>query len=189
MGLVFVFLFGATYINLIGVGIGVLLFLNARHDGVEEIEQRTKINSRMIIRRSATSIVMALFVLMSFAAFQSPVAKGVAQAQELPSAGEQLVRSIVDSVIGGQIQDSPEKENLLSEVARQTFQELNSLLKPYFQYAPPLLAFGLFLVLWGISWFFIQLSVLVGMLIFWILKKANFIKISEKEVKAETLIV
>ena len=63
------------------------------------------------------------------------------------------------------------------------------MLKPYFQYAPPLLAFGLFLVLWGLSWFFIQLSVLVGMLMFWILKKTNFVKIEKKNIEAETLVV
>ena len=189
VGLIFIALFGATYTNGIGVGMVVLLFLNARHDGVEEIDQRIKINSRMIVRRFATPIVMTLFILISFAAFQSPVAKGIAQAQQLPSAGEQLVRSIIDSVIGSQIEDSPEKENILSEVAKQTFQELNSLLKPYFQYAPPLLAFGLFLVLWGLSWFFVQLSVLAGVLIFWILKKTNFVKIVEKDVKAETLVI
>lgn len=117
VGLVFVVLFGATYINWIGVGIVALLFLNARHDGVEEIDQRTKINSRMIVRRCATSVVMALFVLMSFAAFQSPVAKGIAEAGQLPSASQRLMRSIVGSVIGGQIPAGPEKENTISQVA------------------------------------------------------------------------
>lgn len=189
VGLVFIALFGATYVHWVGVGITALLFLNARHDGVEEIEQRIKINPRMIVRRSASPIVMALFLLVSFAAFQSPVAKGIAQARQLPSASEQLIHSIVESVIGGQIPSGPEKDNVLNQVTNQTFQQINGILKPYFQYAPPLLAFGLFLVLWGLSWFFIQLSVLVGILIFWILKKTEFIKIEEEDVKAKVLIV
>lgn len=189
VGLVFIILFGATYVNLVGVSITALLFLNARRDGVEEIDQRTKINPRMIVRRCATSVVLALFVLISFAAFQSPVAKGIAEARQLPSASQQLIHSIVESVIGSQIPSGPEKDNVLNQVTNQTFQQINGILKPYFQYAPPLLAFGLFLVLWSVSWLFIQLSVLGGILIFWILKKTKLIRIEEHDVKVETLVV
>lgn len=190
VGLVFLLHFGFNYINLLGVLITVSLFEYARHDGVEEIDQRTKINSRMVVRRSAPAVVMALFLLVSFAAFQSPVARGIAEAGQLPSASQQLMRSIVESVVGGQIEASgQEKENIINEVSNRTFQQINNLLKPYFQYAPPLLSFGLFLMLWGLSWIFIWLSVLVGMGIFWVLKKTEFIKIEGKDVKAETLVI
>lgn len=189
VGLVYLLTFGWNYINLIGVGITALLFLYARHDGVEEIEQRTKINSRMIVRRSASPVVMALFLLVSFAAFQSPVARGIAEARQLPSAGEQLIRSITESVVGGQIPAGPEKESIINQVSNETFKQVNNILKPYFQYVPPLLAFGLFLILWGLSWFFIQLSVFFGMLIFWILKKIGFIKIEKYNIEVEKLII
>ena len=190
VGLVFLIIMGFNYINLIGVAITVPLFLYARNDSVEEINQRTKVNPRMIVRRGATAIVMSLFILISFAAFQSPVAKGIAEAQQLPSASKEFMRSVVDSFIGSQIPATgQEKENIINEVTRQTFQQINGLLKPYFQYAPSLLAFGLFLVLWGLSWIFIQLSVLAGVLIFWILKKKNFLKVDIKDVKAEVVII
>ncbi len=190
IGLVYILIFGPTYVNLLGVVIAASLFEYARHNGVEEIDQRTKVNSRMIVRRSASPVVMALFVLISFAAFQSPVAKGIANTEQLPSASRQLMRSIVESVIGNQIEASgQEKENIISEVTGRAFQQVNTFLKPYFQFAPPLLAFGLFLVLWGLSWIFIQLSVLVGVLIFWILKKTKMVMIEEKDVKAEVLVI
>lgn len=190
VGIIFLLLFGFTYINLIGVAIVVSLFEYARHAGVEEIDQRTKINSWMIVRRSAPGVVLAFFVLISFAAYQSPVAKGIAEAEQLPSASGQLMRSIIASVIGSQIEArGQEKENVINEVERQTFQELNNLLKPYFRYAPPLLAFGLFLILWGLSWIFVWLSMFMGMGIFWILKKIGFIKIEERDVKSEVLVI
>src|SRR3989344_1720239 len=94
-------------------------------------------------------------------------------------------RTIGPRVEGGEI----EKQNIISQIAGETFREINTFLKPYFQFAPPLLAFGLFLVLWGLSWFFIWLSVLVGMLIFWILKKTKMVIIKEKDVKAEMLVI
>lgn len=189
VGLVFVALLGSTYINWVGVAIVILLLLNARRDGVDEIDQRTKINSKTIIRRSAPSVVMAFFVLVSFAAFQSPVAKGIAEAQQLSSASRQILRSIVESVVGGQIPAGPEKESIINQVAGQTFKQINDILRPYFQYAPPLLAFGLFLILWGFSWLFVWLSVFLGMLIFWILKKTKMVRVEEKDIKAEVLVV
>ena len=100
VGLVFIALFGAGYVNLIGVGIVALLFLYARFASVEEINQRTKVNSRMIVRRGAYTVVLAFFLLISFAAYQSPVATGIAEAKQLPSATQQLMRSVVDSLIG-----------------------------------------------------------------------------------------
>ena len=189
VGLLYLWVFGLTYINWLGAGIVVLLFLLARRYGVEERDQRTKINARMIVRRTVPGIIISIFILISFAAFQSPVAKGIAEAEQLPSASRQMMRTLVESVIGSQIPAGPEKESIISQVTNQTLQQINGMLKPYFQYAPPLLAFGLFLVLWGLSWFFIQLSVLVGMLMFWILKKTNFVKIEKKNIEAETLVV
>jgi len=189
VGIIFLLFFGWTYINLIGVLIAMSLFEYARFAGVEEIDQRTKINSRMIVRRGAVGVVLAFFVLVSFAAYQSPVAAGIAEAEQLPSATQQLMRSVVDSVIGGQIPVGPEKEGVLNQIANETIQQFNSILKPYFQYAPPLLAFGLFLILWGLSWIFVWLAVLVGMGIFWIVKKTEMIKIEERDVKAEILII
>ena len=189
VGIIFLLFFEWTYINLVGVLIAMSLFEYARFAGVEEIDQWTKINSRTIVRRGATGVVLAFFVLVSFAAYQSPVATGIAEAEQLPSATQQLMRSVVDSVIGSQIPAGPEKEGVISQVTNETFQQINGILKPYLQYAPPLLAFGLFLILWGLSWIFVWLSVLVGMGIFWILKKTEMIKIEERDVKAEILII
>jgi ABC-type multidrug transport system fused ATPase/permease subunit len=187
IGVVFFSFFGWTYINLVGVLIAMSLFEYARFAGVEEIDQRTKINSRMIVRRGATGVVLAFFVLVSFAAYQSPVARGIAKAEQLPSASQQLMRSVVDSVIGNQIPAGQEKESVISRVTNETIQQFNNILKPYFQYAPPLLAFGLFLILWGLSWIFVWLSVLVGMGIFWLLKKTSFMRIGKRNVEAEVL--
>ena len=189
VGIIFLLFFEWTYINLVGVLIAMSLFESARFAGVEEIDQWTKINSRTIVRRGATGVVLAFFVLVSFAAYQSPVATGIAETEQLPSVTQQLMRSVVDSVIGSQIPAGPEKEGVISQVTNETFQQINGILKPYLQYAPPLLAFGLFLILWGLSWIFVWLSVVVGMGIFWILKKTEMIKIEERDVKAEILII
>jgi hypothetical protein len=189
VGLVFIALFGSNYINWLGVGIIIILFLNARKVGVEEIDQRIKINPRTMIRRSAISIIMAFFILISFAAFQSPVAKGIAQNQQLPLASQQLFKSIVKSFINNQISSDLEKESIINQVTIQIFQQINNVLKPYFRYAPPLLAFGLFIILWGLSWIFVWVAVLFGVMVFYVFRKIGFIKIEEYDIKAERIVI
>lgn len=190
-GLPFLIYFGFSYINLLGLVLLACFILFSEINISAELKERLKINSGVILRRGTTSVVIGMFILISFAAYQSPLAKEIEKSKKLPSQTETFIYKIVERTIGSKIEtkSQAEKETIISQVANETFREINTFLRPYFQYAPPLLAFGLFLVLWGLSWIIIWLSVLMGMLIFWILKKTKVVMIGEKDIKAETLIV
>ncbi len=191
VGIIYLFQFGFTTLNLLGAGIFLLLGLYSLVNSRAEIGQRTKINMRRIIQHGSLPVILGLFILISFAAYQSPAIQKLKYADRLPSQGEVFIRSVVENTISTQIEVSStaEKQNIISQISRQTFSQINNFLKPYFQYSPPLLAFGLFLILWGLSWIFVWLSVLLGMLIFWILKKTGVVKIEEKDIKAEVLVI
>ncbi|MBI2062451.1 MAG: hypothetical protein HYT64_02065 [Candidatus Yanofskybacteria bacterium] len=191
VGLTYLFQFGFTRLNLLGTGIFLLLGLYSSINSGAEIGQRTKINMRRIIQHGSLPVILGLFILISFAAYQSSFAEELGKSERLPSASQNFIRSVVEQTVGRQIKtdNETEKQNIISQITDETFGEINTFLKPYFQFAPPLLAFGLFLVLWGISWLFVWLSALLGMLIFWILKRFNFIVIEERDTKAEILVV
>ena len=191
VGAIYLFQFGFTQLNLLGAGIFLLLGLYSSANSGTEISQRTKVNIRRIIQHGSMPIIIGLFILVSFAVYQSPFAEELEKSEKLPSASQNFIRSIVEQTVGRQVQtnNEAEKQNIITQITNETFGEINIFLKPYFQYAPPLLAFGLFLILWGLSWIFIWLSVLLGMLIFWILKKTGIVKIVERDVKAEMLII
>jgi len=183
--------FGFNLLNLLGAALLIaFMFLSRMHINTE-INERTKVNSRVILRRGLMGIVIGTFVLISFAAYQSPLAKEIEKSQNLPLGTKLFIQSIVENTIGPQVKtgSETEKQNIITQITNETFGEMNAFLKPYFQYAPPLLAFGLFLILWGLSWIFVQLSVLVGVLIFLILKKSDMVKIEERDAKAEVLII
>lgn len=191
VGLIYLFQFGFTPLNLLGVGIFLLLGLYSSVNSGVEISQRTKINMRRIIQHGSLPIILGLFILISFAVYQSPFAGELEKAERLPSASQNFIRAIVEQTVGRQIptNNESEKQNIITQITNETFGEINTFLKPYFRYAPPLLSFGLFLILWGLSWIFIWLSVLLGMLVFWILKKTGVVKIEERDVKAEVLVI
>lgn len=191
VGLIYLFQFGFTQLNLLGAGIFLLLGLYSSVNSKSEISQRTKINIRRIIQHGSLPVILGLFILISFAVYQSPFAEELEKSERLPSASQSFVRSIVEQTVGRQVQtnNEAEKQSIITQITNETFSEINTFLKPYFKFAPPLVAFGLFLILWGLSWIFIWLSMLLGMLMFWILKKTDVIKIEERDVKAEILIV
>ncbi len=191
VGLIFLFQFGFTALNLLGVGIALLLGLYSLSNSKGEISQRTKINIKRIIHHGAGPVALGLFLLISFAAYQAPSVQELKNADRLPSRTETIIRSVVENTVGTQIDAaSPaQKQYIITQMTRETFNRINNFIKPYFQYAPPALAFALFLVLWGFSSIFTWLSAFVAMPIFWILKKTGMVIIQEHEAKAEALIV
>jgi len=191
VGLMFFIFFGISNINLVGVTVLILLFINADDVVSGDMVERLKLNSRKLIRCSLSNIVLGLFILVSFAAFNSPAIKSFKNMEQLPTSSQIFIRTIVEQSLGGQLEGtSPEqREAVLSQVTGEVMREANVFLKPYFEYIPPALAFGLFLVLWGVGWVFIWLSVFLGMLIYWLLKRFGFFKIEEYDVKAERIII
>jgi len=191
VGIVYLLVFGSTLLNWLGLGIFVLLALYARHRALAELEERIKFNSRIVIRRGVPALILGIFVLVSFIAFQSPSIKALENTERLPTVTEKYIRVVVENTIGRRIQDqSPQqKEQIISLTIKKTLDELNSLAKPFFKFAPPILSSIIFLVLLGFIWLFILLSVIIGVILFWILKKSGFVKFQERDVKAEALLI
>lgn len=177
------------YLSWAGIAAMVLLLFYSRSATVRELRERSKVNIRAVLGRSLTGAMLAVFVAISFAAYTSPIAEELERSERLPSGIEKFIRTIVESTIGPRIEGSQaEKQTVISQVARETFHELNTFFGPYFKHAPPLLAFTVFLILWGLSWIFIQLSIWVGWAIFVLLKKVKFVEIKEHDAKAEILL-
>lgn len=190
-GITYFIIFGIDNINLLGVFILVMLFYHAQDIVHGEMGERIKMNSRVLIRKGLTNFVVAFFVLASFAAYKSPAIDSFKNITELPSSTSVFVKNISEQTLSGQLQGATpaQKEQILDQVTKEIIRQANLWLKPYFQYAPPALAFGLFLVLWGIGWVFIWLAVFLGMLIFQILRRTKFFLIEERDIKAETIII
>ena len=190
-GVTYLLVFGISNVNLVGTFILVMLFYHAQDMVHGEISERIKMNSRILIRKGLANFIVAFFVLISFAAYQSPAIESFKDITELPSATNIFIKKVAEQSLRGQLAEVEpgQKEAVLNQVTQEVIKETNLFLQPYFQYVPPVLSFGLFLVLWGISWVFVWLAVFFGMFIFWILKKSHFFKVEERDVKAERIVI
>ena len=155
----------------------------------DEAAQRTRINIRMILRRGIPPILTGFFIMISFAYFLSPAVQSIAEQEKLPPTFNQAVRQVFDVMFKGEVSELPpvEQEETKEHFVSQVVVEANEVIKPFFRYMPPMIAFGLFLVLQGLSLAFIWLAIGVGIAAFSILKKLNFFRISEVQVKSEVL--
>ncbi len=191
IGLFFMLTFGWTWLNSLAV-VAVLLFnLWSANRVRREINERRVLNIPDAFYHGLMPVVLGLFVMVSFAAYQSPLLAQIKTADQLPNQAKVFFQQIVESTVGQKIQAATptQRQQLISEISSQTFQQFNQFLKPYFQYAPPVLAFGLFLILWGLSFLFVWLAAAVGLFLFWVLKKVRVVRIEEKDVKAQVLVI
>src|SRR3989338_6395794 len=191
IGLIFLYVFGWNWLNFVAVGIFLIFNLWPANRVRREIIERKIMNIPDMFYHGLTSVVLGLFVMISFAAYQSPLLTQIEKAGALPGQTQTFFQQVADKFIGPRLdtQNAAERRYIVGQIASQAYQQVNQFLKPYFRFAPPILAFGLFLILSGLSFIFIWCGMLVGMILFWILKKTRVVRTEEKDVKAEVLVV
>ena len=182
-----VFEFGKFYWTALPVMI--LLQMYAGHAIHTEAGERTKINIRQIMDRGLPSLVTSILVMISLAFFLSPATQAAAQKQELPAGTKAVVEKSVSIFAGEQLQNlSPDqKRSLVNQATGETLKQFNNILKPYFKYFPPILAFGLFLILQGLSFIFVWIGTAISVLLFRVLKKSGVVRILVAQKEAEEL--
>lgn len=189
-GIIFLIYLGWSWLNLLAV-IGFWLFnsyalANARGN----MHGRIRLNVRMAMMSSLYPIVIGFFLMFSFAAYQSDFLEDLKNSQRLPSQAQEAIRQFAKQFVGPKVEGTQKQKDVaINRVTNETVNEINSFLKPLFEFAPPFLAFALFLILMGISWIFVWLSMLIGLLVFFTLKKSNFVRIEQRDIKADMLIV
>jgi hypothetical protein len=189
VGLPFFFVFGFNQFYLGAFVLMILLFMYGMRNVQAEAGGRTKINIRIIMQRGLPRIVTAMLVMISFAFFFSPNIQASAKNKQLPPSFKQVIERTVDSFLGGQVKNLSlqEKQQVKSQTVSQVLEQFTAFLGPYIQYLPPILAFGLFLILQGLSFIFVWLGVAIATLIFWALKRSGFVRIGIEQKEAERI--
>lgn len=183
---VFVFLFNPTEIVLWGgVGMALLLQLSARQAVQGESKNRLRLNLRSALHSGIGRLITSILILVSFAYFLNSGIREEAQRNELPG----IVRQAVQVVVAGYIGEGLERQNpsLRAQATETVLNQITNFLKPYFVFVPPVMAFGLFLILQGLSFVFVWLGIILAMLIFWILKLLKLVTIDKETAEKELI--
>lgn len=167
----------------------ILLHLLAARNVHRESDQRTVINMGRILRHGLPWVITPLLIMISFAYYLDPSVQAGARAGQLPPTVRQTIAKTVDAFLGSELAELPpaQRQQTKNQIMTETERQLTNLAKPYFQYLPPVLAFGLFLILQGLSFVFVWPAVWLGMGLFQMLRRFNFVKIAAKQVEVQTV--
>lgn len=168
-----------------GAGIALLFQLSARQAIQSEIQNRLKFDLHSVLHSGLGRFITSILILISFAYFLNSGVREAAERRELPGPVRQTVQTVVGSYIG----ENLERQNpsLRAEATEKILSEVTNFLKPYFVFIPPVLAFGLFLILQGLSFIFVWLGILVAMLIFWVLKILKLVTMKKETREVEVI--
>jgi len=142
------------------------------------------------MRRGLPHIILPILIMISFGYFFSPKVQLQAANKELPPTVKQVIEKTVVNFLGDDVKKelSPEEqERALTQLVNQVTNQFVSFIGPYFRFMPPILAFGLFLILQSLSIIFIWISIAFSILLFWIFKLTGLVKIKIVTREAEEL--
>jgi hypothetical protein len=183
-------LFGFSFLNILGLVLFIFLGYNTRSRINNEVEQRIKFRTGSIIRNSLKPLILGIFLVVSFSAYQSSAFESVQKRDRVPSISETFAREIIGRMIGQDYKlDAQQTDQVIKQTITETNKQINNMFSPYLKYAPPVLAFVLFVVLYGLNWIFLWLSALLCVGAVALLRMMRFIRIEERDIKAEMLIV
>jgi len=187
--LAFLLFFGTHWLFLIAVVLLLLIHWRAIVIIKQDARERVKLHFGSTMRRSIFGIMAPFLIMLSFAYFLSPYVQASADRQELPPGFSKVINQTISLFFEKEIQQYPadQREELREQLATQVAAQLTRQAQPYFQYFPPILAFGLYLLLQGLSFIFVYISVGLSVLMFTILRKMNFITVKKTQVEAEVL--
>lgn len=188
-GLPFILVFDFNKFYLVAFALIVLLHNSAAKKIGKQVTERVKIDIREIMGHGLPSVITPILLLVSFAFFFSPGLQASAARQELPPTAKEVVSRVVIGLLGGELEQLPPQERQQTErqLVERVFNQFNQILGPYFKFLPPILAFGLFLILQGLSFIFVWLGTLIAMLLFWVFKKAGLIRLKMVQKETEEL--
>lgn len=189
VALIAVGVFGYHWLLLIGVALVVLFHLRAIYIVGQESRERIKVNISAVLRRSLPMLLMPILIMISFAYFNTPKVQESAQKKQLPEGFTRLVDQTITLFFESEIRQYPEVEQdrLRKEFTEQIVERFTQQTSPYFRFLPPVLAFGLFLLLQGLSFIFMWLSIWLGRIIFRLLKILGFIEMERTQLEVERI--
>lgn len=169
----------------------ILLQWRASARIADEVTARRTVNTGRILGAGIGSITTTLLIAVSVVYFSTPAVQASAQRGQLPTMVSRAVQTAAQRVAALELKDLSPAQRLQAEkeVSNIVLRQINLWLKPYIQYLPPVLAFGLFLVLSAFSFIFHPLAALIASGIFSLLKTVGFVSVAEKEAKAEIFVM
>lgn len=153
------------------------------------MDQRRKLDVGASVNAGMKFILLGVFLMLSLGFYLLPQSQETGLGDVSKGIQETVEIALQNPVVAGRLAELPPdvqrqfKSDLFSAVDSLVHQWLG----PLGAFLPPILAFALFLALWGASFAFRWPARWLTGGIFWVLVKTGFVRIEEKSVPAEII--
>jgi hypothetical protein len=165
-----------------------LWYAGSRHIRAD-VRDHLKIRIWSGLSRGVRLVLLGAYLMISLGFYLLPVSKQT-DVSTISRDIQGSVRSTYSSqLVESQLSQLPPsvQAQVKAELGSQIDRQVRRFLGPLAPFLPPLLAFGLFLVLWGLSFVFRDLGLALAVGLFAALKATGFVLVEQKQVPAEVV--
>lgn len=154
-----------------------------------DISDRRKVRINATLALGMKVIILGAFLMISLGFYLTPHAQSADSGTIVQGVQRSLDTAYHNQLVQAQLQRlSPTAQaQVRADVAISVDRTVRTWLAPIATFIPPLLAFGLFIVLWSVSFIFREAAIWLGVVIFALLRETGFVKVGEEDVKAEVV--
>ncbi len=155
----------------------------------DDLSDRHTIRIRTSLGAGLTPLMLGTFLMLSLGFYLLPAYHNVGASEVSVGLQGQLTDAYDNPLVVAQLNQLPPsmRAQVKADLSKNVDAYVKRFLGPLDAYVPPLLAFALFLVLWSVLFIYRELAIWFGLLLFRGLVASGFVRIVEKDVKAETL--
>ncbi len=167
----------------------VLLWYESSRRIQDDMHDRRTVRINAALGRGVKLILLGAFLMVSVGFYLLPENRS-ADISTLSRGVQGSLDDAYDSkLVRGQLDELPVslQAQFRNDIAQSVDEFFHNNLGRWSGYVPPFLAFALFLVLWSVSFILREVAIWLGVLLFKFLRVVKFIRIEEKEVKAEVI--
>lgn len=166
-----------------------MLWYEASRRMQDDIHDRTTIRVNATLGRGVKLVLLGAFLMVSVGFYLLPANRS-ANIGTLSRGIQGSIDNAYDSeIVRAQLDQLPTslQAQFKRDVAQSVDTYIQDSLGSWGGYVPPFLAFALFLALWSVSFILRELAIWLGVLFFSVLRMTKFIRVEEKDVKAEVV--
>jgi len=177
------------YLTMLPVFAG-LWYLSSRRIR-NDLTDRHKVRVSTSLGAGISPAILGTFLMLSLGFYLLPAYHSVGASDVSTGIQGQIRSTYENPAVKQQLDQLPatQRAQVESDLSKNVDSWVKRFLGPLGPFLPPLLAFGLFLVLWSTLFIFRELSIWLGVILLWLLRSVGFVHVEEKDVKAEVLVL
>ena len=175
------------YVSMLPVFLG-FWYLSAQRIR-DDMADRHTIRIKTSLGAGLTPLMLGTFLMLSLGFYLLPAYHQVGVKEVSIGIQNQIMDAYSNPLVEAQLNQLPPsmRAQVKADLGKSVDTYVKRFLGPLGSFLPPLLAFGLFLVLWSVLFIYRELAIWFGALLFFVLIKTGFVRIVEKDVKAQSL--